>query len=257
MIKLIKSFKTQITNSILSNRALLLDFDGTLVDYHQSEKNALEKLFSYCHLSKDLFLKAQEYYEYVNSHYWSEFEKKNFTIEEVQRKRFEDLIKKFSIEKDPLDLNEKYLHFLVQSTSIDPQVLTALTYLKKNGIKLIVITNGIHWTQTERIKACGLDKIIDTYYTSESVGFAKPHPKMFLDSKEFLRSVNYPVDNLWVIGDNFEADIKGAFNVGYNTCWISDDKNQNELDLKTDYPTMIANNFMEFFEFYTEVKYKS
>ena len=258
MIKIQETSKQQITDSILSNQALLLDFDGTLVDYAQGERDALDNLFTYCNLSKELFSEAKEYYKQGNAYYWSEFEKKNFTIDEVQKKRFEDLINKFSLTNDPLDLNEKYLQFFIKSTSIDPKVIAALSEIKEMGVKLIVITNGIHWTQAERIKACGLNKIIDNFFTSESVGFAKPHPKMFTDSEEFLKSINCSTENLWVVGDNFEADIKGAYDVGFNTCWINNSNNHNktEQSINSDnsYPTMIASDFLEFAEFYKNIK---
>lgn len=258
MIKLSDFSKQKITNSIASNKALLIDLDNTLVDYAQSERGALDKLFSYCNLQSDLQSSAKDYYKKVNAFYWSEFEKKNVTIEEIQKKRFEDLITEFSLDNDPMDLNKKYLKFFIQSTSIDPKVLTALKELKEIGIKLIVITNGIHWTQTERIKNCGLDQIIDTFFTSESVGFAKPHPKMFTDSIEFLKSIDCPTNDLWVIGDNFEADIIGAHNVGFNTCWIHNSESQNHTenipDTNNPYPTMSASNFLEFAEFYKNIK---
>lgn len=258
MIKLPNSSKQKITTSILSNQALLIDFDGTLVDYAQSERGALDKLFSYCKLSTELYSSAKDYYKKVNAFYWSEFEKKNLTIEEVQRKRFEDLITKFSLDNDPMDLNKRYLQFFIQSTSIDPKVRLALKELKTIGIKLVVITNGIHWTQTERIKNCGLDHLIDKFFTSESVGFAKPHPKMFTDSIEFLKSINCPTNDLWVIGDNFDADIRGAHDVGFSTCWIhnSDSQNLPETipDTNNSYPTMSASSFLEFAEFYKNIK---
>ena len=251
------SIKNQIEKSIRLNRALLIDFDGTLVDYSLNERRALEKLFESLNLPKELFRNVHQEYSKINSYYWSQFELKKLTIKEVQYKRFADLMSKYNIDGDAKELNKTYLDYLVQTTSIEKNILEAIKKLRDSGIKIVIITNGIHWTQTERLKNTGLDNIIDAFFTSESVGFAKPHPKMFLDSKEFLESINCPTNDLWVIGDNFEADIKGAFNVGFNTCWVSKNhiSDNSQFDEDNQFPTLIANNFLEFVEFYNSVKH--
>ena len=257
MIKFSESNKNQIVESIRLNRALLIDFDGTLVDYSLNERRALEKLFESLNLPKELFTIVHQEYSKINSYYWSQFELKKLTIKEVQYKRFADLMSKYNIDGDAKELNKTYLDYLVQTTSIEKNILEAIKKLRDSGVKIVIITNGIHWTQTERLKNTGLDKIIDAFFTSESVGFAKPHPKMFLDSKKFLESIDCPTNDLWVIGDNFEADIKGAFNVGYKTCWVNKNHSSNSSQLYEDsqVPTLIANNFLEFVEFYNNIKY--
>lgn len=250
MIRLIESKKEQIRHSITVNQALLLDFDGTLVDYRINEKKALEKLFSFNNISNDIISDAINDYKQINAYYWGEFEKKKYTIEEVQYKRFEDLIFKYNLKNDPKKINKQYLDFLVQTTSIEPEIISSLHTIKEFGVKLIVITNGVHWTQQERLKNCGLTDLIDTFFTSESVGYPKPHPKMFLDAQNYLESVNCPTDELWVVGDNFEADIKGAHDVGFHSCWIS---NNVELEIEK-YPSVLADSFLEFVRFYNSVK---
>ena len=255
MVTFLESFKGNIINSIKANKALLIDLDGTLVDYVSNESKALKKLFENLNLPTELYEQAQEDFEKINSFYWSQFEQKKISILDVQYKRFEDLLEKLHIKADPKVLNKTYLDFLVQTTSVEIEIVESLKKLKSLGIKIVIITNGIHWTQTERLKNSGLDKIIDTFFTSESVGFAKPHPKMFLDSKNYLESIQCSTNELWVIGDNIEADIKGAFNVGFNTCWISKNPTHN-IDYSNEkaYPTIIASSFIDFVEFYQIIK---
>ena len=58
------------------------------------------------------------------------------------------------------------MDYLVQTTSIEKNILEAIKKLRDSGIKIVIITNGIHWTQTERLKNTGLDNIIDAFFTS-------------------------------------------------------------------------------------------
>jgi FMN hydrolase / 5-amino-6-(5-phospho-D-ribitylamino)uracil phosphatase len=53
---------------------------------------------------------------------------------------------------------------------------------------------------------------------SAVLGVSKPHPTAFLSTLEGL-SVD-PAD-AWIIGDNFEADIRPARSLGMRSCWLS------------------------------------
>ena len=252
-----QSSKEKIIKSIQSNNALLIDFDGTLMDYKLNEKKALEKLFININLPNYLHSQAIKDYTTFNESYWKLFDSKKITIEEARHGGWEDFITKYELNSTSKNLNSRFLEFLVQTTSIDSKVIKVLKNLKFLGTHIIIITNGVQVTQSRRLENSGILSIIDTFFTSESVGFAKPHPKMFLDSKKFLESINCPTNDIWVVGDSFESDIKGAFHVGYNTCWITNEKNREVLDSEGSFPTAIANNFIEFAEFYQQIKSKS
>ena len=249
-----QSSKEKIIKSIQSNNALLIDFDDTLMDYKLNERKALEKLFTSIDLPNKLLSQAIKDYTAFNKSYWKLFNLKKIPIEDARHGGWEDFIKKYDLDNTSKNLNSRFLEFLVQTTSIDSKVIEVLTNLKNLGTHLIIITNGVHVTQSRRLENSGILSIIDTFFTSESVGFAKPHPKMFLDSKKFLESIDCPTNDIWVVGDSFESDIKGAFHAGYNTCWITNDKNRKVSKSEASFPTTIANNFIEFTDFYLQIK---
>jgi ribonucleotide monophosphatase NagD (HAD superfamily) len=56
-----------------------------------------------------------------------------------------------------------------------------------------------------------------------------------------MKILNMPKSNVWVIGDNPNADIRGAHAVGLSACLITD--SQNNVDYKAD---LIVNSFTEF-----------
>lgn len=53
---------------------------------------------------------------------------------------------------------------------------------------------------------------------STLVGWSKPDPRIFAHT---LAILGVPAPAAWMVGDNFEADIRGAADVGLRTCWIA------------------------------------
>ena len=50
------------------------------------------------------------------------------------------------------------------------------------------------------------------------VGWAKPDPRIF---RYALGALGAEPDTAWMVGDNFEADIKPAAALGLGTCWLA------------------------------------
>ena len=53
---------------------------------------------------------------------------------------------------------------------------------------------------------------------SAVVGIAKPDPRIF---KGVLGELEAPPSRAWMIGDNFETDIRPAAALGMRTCWLA------------------------------------
>ena len=50
------------------------------------------------------------------------------------------------------------------------------------------------------------------------VGWSKPDPRLFLHA---LGAFGAPAEAAWMVGDNFEADIRPAAALGLATCWLA------------------------------------
>ncbi len=88
-----------------------------------------------------------------------------------------------------------------------------LSYLKPK-YKMHIITNGFEEVQHKKMKNSDLLPFFDKIITSEEVGVKKPNPIIFNYALE--KSEALPEESI-MIGDNFEADILGAKNVGMYT----------------------------------------
>lgn len=89
--------------------------------------------------------------------------------------------------------------------------------LKATGTKTGIITNGQTHIQLRSLLALNLDRIVDTFLISETVGIRKPDPEIFLRAADAL-AVD-PTSCIFV-GDSPEADMVGAAKAGMKTIWF-------------------------------------
>lgn len=74
-----------------------------------------------------------------------------------------------------------------------------------------IITNGFKETQGVKMRTSVIDHFFSTFTNSEDAGFQKPHPEIFTKA---MKSAGAKAQNSLMIGDNYEADILGAFLIG-------------------------------------------
>lgn len=64
----------------------------------------------------------------------------------------------------------------------------------------------------------GLAPLFAALSDSALLGSAKPDPRIFLDT---LATLGASPERAWMVGDNFDADIRGAAALGLRTCWVA------------------------------------
>ena len=88
--------------------------------------------------------------------------------------------------------------------------IPVLEYLKIS-YQIHIITNGFEEVQHRKLQNSNLLPFFDHIITSEKVGVKKPNKEIF----EYAMNVTGAgAEESMMIGDNFEADILGAMNVG-------------------------------------------
>lgn len=68
------------------------------------------------------------------------------------------------------------------------------------------------------LRELGLTGLFQVVSDSTLVGATKPDPRIFTES---LAALGVPADRAWMVGDNFDADIRPAAQLGMRTCWIT------------------------------------
>lgn len=87
------------------------------------------------------------------------------------------------------------------------------------GLTMAIVTDLTAQIQMRKFIHLGLEKYVRFLITSEEAGVEKPAPGIF---QLALDKLDLKAENVIMIGDSFEKDIKGAENLGIKAYWIDD-----------------------------------
>jgi len=193
---------------------ILFDADDTL--FHFDAFGGLQLMFS----RYGLEFAEQDYHAYqtVNRPLWIDYQNGRIGAQQLQRQRFQPWAEALQVPAQ--DLNSAYLTTMAEiCTPIDGAVglLAAL-----NGeARLGIITNGFTELQQARLERTGLAHHFEVLVISEQVGMTKPHREIF---DHALSLMGDPARNqVLMVGDNPDSDIRGGINAGLDTCWVNVD----------------------------------
>ena len=101
-----------------------------------------------------------------------------------------------------------------------PHIPEILDFLHSKKIQTIIITNGPSSHQRKKFDNLGLSCYFqqEQLIISEEVGIAKPDIRIFEFAEERFNLVK---EDTWFIGDNYDFDIVGAANAGWNSIWFN------------------------------------
>ena len=104
-----------------------------------------------------------------------------------------------------------------------PGVAPLLQGLTDEGFAVAILSNGGSKLQRAKLAAAGLERWFppDRILISEEIGFEKPDPRAFAALREVLSS-----DEVLFVGDQLDADIKGAKRAGLQACWLGGDRSE-------------------------------
>ncbi|MGC9343009.1 MAG: YjjG family noncanonical pyrimidine nucleotidase, partial [Bacteroidales bacterium] len=200
---------------------IYFDLDRTLWDFDANSREALGDLYRRFNLDT-LFSSPEDFidsYHKHNERLWAQYREGNLTKAILRSKRFELTLKDKKV-KDPIlaaRMGEEYLSQSVLKTILFPNTLEILDYLKPK-YNLYILTNGFRETQFKKLGNCGLDVYFDEVFTSETIGYNKPHQKIF---EWAITAVNAKKDECIMIGDDQKVDIAGAKQFGMDTFFFN------------------------------------
>ena len=115
------------------------------------------------------------------------------------------------------DLIDAMLVGVVNESRSSEQIRAGLRAASAAGWTPVVVTNGLAHRQEEKLRRTGLNDLVAGWAVSETVGFAKPDPRIFEAAAEIG---GLPLTGAWMIGDNAAADVGGAVAVGIDSVWL-------------------------------------
>lgn len=209
---------------------LLMDADGTLFDFARAERRALTQVFQWAGI--DDRQRAQELYLRINRALWDAFERGEVTKDQLQGRRFAQLLEAMGLQGDGRAMNERYLDFLAQGDDLLPGALAVCRTLA-GRCRLELVTNGISRVQHGRMARSALKDCFEHIFVSEDIGFQKPQPAYF---EHCLRALGNPDPaRCLVVGDSLSSDMAGGIAAGLPTCWFNPEGAARPADMPITY----------------------
>lgn len=203
---------------------IFFDLDHTLWDFETNSNLTFQKIFKECQVDLSVE-KFMVHYTPINHQYWKMYRENKIEQEELRYYRLKDTFQAVDIDaSDELInlLSERYILNLSNQTALLPYTKEILTYLK-GKYELHIITNGFNQIQYKKLKNSAIDNYFKTVTTAEEVTYKKPHPKVFYHA---LNKAQADKKESLMIGDNLEADIIGAVQIGMQAIHLSNAENR-------------------------------
>ncbi len=193
---------------------VFFDLDHTLWDFDKNSGLTFKKIFELhqLHISVDDFLST---YEPINLNYWKLYREEKIIKEDLRYKRLKDTFDAINVHVPDAMINqlsEDYISYLTTFNHLFEGTLDILDYLQPK-YELHIITNGFEEAQQRKMDNAGISTYFSTVTNSEMAGVKKPNPIIFNRALEQAKA--QPQESI-MIGDNIEADIQGALEVGFD-----------------------------------------
>lgn len=195
---------------------LLFDADGTIMDFHRSEFEAVRESLEFFGLPSGIaIIKA---YSEINAEYWRMLERGEIEKSKLYAARWQTLIDTYGFACDAQALSDKYIEKLASKSYMIDGALEMCERLSKK-YKMYIVTNGQKYIQHNRLFPSPLFKYFDDCFISEDVGYEKPHIKYFEHVANAIP--DFDPEKAIVIGDSLTSDMQGGINAGIDTCWYN------------------------------------
>ena len=212
---------------------ILFDADNTIFNNFDIHITVTKRILS--DLKQPLSM-IEEVHTKWDFHYFSEqkktFDEFGFCIDKENNAR--SLVKalnEFDI-NIPFEQALDYWKFMIEEYSEKSKpfmdVPEVLEYLAENNIKMAIVSNGDFEIIKNRLHKANLDQYFEFVVAPcEEIPLSKPNEAFFIKS---LQMINSTPEKTVYVGDNPEADIMGANNVGMFTVLIDREDLFSELE---------------------------
>ncbi len=193
---------------------VFFDLDHTLWDFETNSDKAYLSCFENHRITVD-FNRFMLKYKPINEAYWKRYRENQVSKDDLKYGRLKDAFNalNYAISDDLIfKIAEEYLELLPQYNHLFDGTIEILEYLKPK-YQLHIITNGFSEIQNHKLFNSGLHHYFDKIITSENAGVKKPNPLIF---EYALQITQAKATESMMIGDNLEADVNGALQVGFS-----------------------------------------
>ena len=202
---------------------LFFDLDHTLWDFDTNSKLSLLDIFDEFELSQKITVDFDEFYiKYLhhNKILWERYQNGFISADELKWRRMWRTLLEFKIGDEALSksLSQRFLEILPTKKNLFPHTIEILNYLTEKKYSIHLITNGFEKTQWSKLKNSNMEHFFEHVITSEGSNSMKPEKEIF---EYALKKADASVHESIMIGDNLDADIRGAMSAGLDTVFVN------------------------------------
>lgn len=203
-------------------RHLFFDLDHTLWDFDRNSAESIAELYDTYRLADVGVASAAEFSRHfvaINRQLWADYDRNVVTHEYIRQHRFPMVFGSLGVDERAVDadLNAEYLRLLPRKPHLLESARDVLDYLKDRYV-MHIITNGFAEIQAVKMDSAEIAHYFTHVITSENANAKKPEPAVF---QYALAISGATVGESLMIGDNYEADIRGAQGVGMDTVFYN------------------------------------
>ena len=213
-------------------KIILWDFDGTLTNFKNAQKHAIQSMFE--RLGLGLCDDAMvDRYDEINEKYWRLIETGKYDKRTLLLQRFVDFFEELRLPTDGVEeFNDRYQLALGETTVYNDDSFSLLSDLR-GRIPQYIVTNGTKRAQEKKLANSGFDKIVDAAFISEETGYDKPSAGFY--KYVFERIPHCERREMLMVGDSLTSDMKGGYEQGMTCVWYNPAGDPLPPDIRIDY----------------------
>ncbi|MGQ9552662.1 MAG: HAD family hydrolase [Anaerolineae bacterium] len=195
--------------------AVFFDLDGTLVDYPSGFAAVLEEVYSLAvaqGAAPSLFPIFRRAFWNATIGLWAAMHSGCVSGDQARLRRLQRALAAIGLSRDGLaeEMLQAWDRLNVETLVLKEGALELLTELSTRTY-LGLITDGYRTMQRAKIRRFELERYFQGVFISEEAGICKPFAGIFLKA---LAAADVAVTDAAMVGDNANADIRGALGVG-------------------------------------------
>jgi putative hydrolase of the HAD superfamily len=202
-------------------RALLLDVDDTIVDTQEAMVLAGTRAAAaiWPHRAGEHRAMAQRYYD-DPERWFPRYASGDVAFEAMRAGRLAEVAAAFGVEVPDgahLSYEEAYAPAFRSAQRLFPDVPGLLAAAEDERLPVALLTNSAQAPTRVKLEALDLVDRFDVVVTTDTLGFGKPDPRVYLEA---CRLLGAEPDRVLCIGDSIERDVLGAEAAGLRADWL-------------------------------------